>query len=159
MWAWYDANQMSTQPTAFHVGVVFIGAGVGGVLRYVLGGAVQRWWGEATPGWGAFPLGTVVVNVTGCLAIGVLGALLMGAAQGRETMRLALMVGVLGGYTTFSSFGRETLMLIDQGRWQLAVLNVVVSNAAGVLAVFAGHWLGGILAGVTGGAGGSGGGV
>lgn len=129
---------MDVPPTAIKFGVVFLGAGIGGVLRYGLGGVVQNWFGNASPSWASFPLGTLVVNVSGCFAIGVLATALTGPLMAREEVRLALLVGVLGGYTTFSSFGRETMALVHDGQWLFAGLNVLASNALGLAGVFAG---------------------
>lgn len=112
---------------------VFVGAGVGGVARYLLSAWLQ---GVAR---GAFPVGTLVVNVTGCLLIGLLAAGVMsGGVLSREDVRLGLVVGVLGGYTTMSSFGLETVRLIGEGRTWAAVAYVVLTNAAGLLAVWIG---------------------
>lgn len=108
---------------------VFLGAGLGGVLRFAVGGLLAG--GGA--GAGAFPVGTLVVNVTGCLAIGVLAPVLMS-----EPWKLFLMVGLLGGYTTFSAFGRETIDLISRGEIGRAAVYVVLSNALGLAAVWAG---------------------
>lgn len=132
---------MEPTPTALKIGVVFVGAGAGGVLRYWLGGLVQTWFGAHAPGWAAFPAGTVAVNVTGCFLIGVLAVALSGSLAAREEVRLALLMGLLGGYTTFSSFGLETIRLAQDDRWALAGANVVLSNVAALLAVFAGDRL------------------
>jgi CrcB protein len=114
--------------------LLLIGAGgaVGSVLRYLLG----QWVGHA----GGFPVATLLVNVTGCLAIGLAaGACRPGGAWPlREDVQLALMVGLLGGYTTFSTFGRETLGLIEAGRWGLAAGYVAASNVLGMGAVWVG---------------------
>ena len=112
--------------------LIFLGAGAGGVLRYWLGGWVQ---GVAGPG---FPVGTLVVNVTGCLAIGFLTTLFTGAGLVREEFRAAIIIGILGGYTTFSSFGRETMSLVANGQWTCAGLNVLLSNVLGLGAVWVG---------------------
>ncbi len=109
---------------------VFLGAGFGGVLRFSVGGLFAGG-GAGQPG--AFPVGTLVVNVTGCLAIGVLASMLTS-----EPWKLFLMVGVLGGYTTFSAFGRETIELISRGEVGRAAVYVVLSNALGLAAVWAG---------------------
>lgn len=130
---------MEASPALVKIGVVFLGAGAGGVLRYWLGALAQGWFRSAAPSWGSFPVGTIFVNVTGCLAIGILAALFAGPVLVREEVRLALIVGLLGGYTTFSAFGRETLWLIQRGEWAMAGLNVVISNVAGFLAVLLGH--------------------
>lgn len=108
---------------------VFLGAGLGGVLRFGVGGLFAG----GAAGVGAFPTGTLVVNVTGCLAIGVLAPLLTS-----EPWKLFLMVGVLGGYTTFSAFGRETIELISRGEVGRAAVYVLLSNALGLAAVWAG---------------------
>lgn len=112
---------------------VFVGAGAGGVLRYWLGGLVQGWWGAT------FPLGTLFVNVSGCLAIGFLATAFSGGVLIREELRVAVLIGILGGYTTFSSFGRETMALVADGQWLAAGGNVVLSNALCLAAVWVGH--------------------
>jgi len=117
--------------------LVFVGSGAGGLLRYALGGLLQTWWGPA------FPMGTMLVNISGCFAMGFLAAALGGQVPLREEYRLVLLVGVLGGYTTFSSFGRETIVLMEEGAWVRAGAYVLVSVIVGLAAV----WLGGVLAG------------
>jgi CrcB protein len=84
--------------------LIFVGSGLGGVLRYALGG-----WGQRLAD-GRFPLGTLIVNVSGCLLIRFLTAAFAGRVLIREEYRVALLIGVLGGYTTFSTFGLETLL-------------------------------------------------
>lgn len=119
--------------------LVFIGSGVGGVLRFLIAGFVQLWWDGRGPWAGYFPAGTLLVNVTGCFAIGVLAGLAKGPTfLMREDVRVALVLGVLGGYTTFSSFGRETIVLAAEGRWLQALTNVALSNGLGLLATWAG---------------------
>ena len=80
-----------------------------------------------------FPWGTAIVNVTGCLAMGLVAGLSSQGAMVPST-RLFLATGILGGYTTFSAFSRDTVMLAQQGRWGLsaayAVLSVVLSVGA-----------------------------
>jgi CrcB protein len=120
-----------------HALIIFVGAGVGGLLRYWIGGAIQNASG------GAFPLGTLVVNVSGCLAIGFLAAAFTGPWLVREEVRQGIIIGVLGGYTTFSSFGRETLALLQDRQWLAAGANVLLSNLLGLMAV----WIGWMLAG------------
>ena len=112
--------------------LVFLGSGVGGLLRYVLSGLIQSWWGPT------FPIGTLIVNVSGCLAIGFLAAMMTGPVIVREEYRIAILIGLLGGYTTFSSFGRETMALVNDREWLYAALNVVLSNLLGLVAVWAG---------------------
>lgn len=112
--------------------LIFIGAGVGGVMRYAIGGWVQ---GASGP---TFPLGTLVVNVSGCLAVGFLAGAFTGPVLIREEYRIALLVGLLGGFTTFSTFGKETMALAGDREWALAGLNVVLSVVLGLAGVWAG---------------------
>ena len=111
---------------------IFLGGGLGALARYELGGLVQRSAG------GFFPWGTLVVNATGCLAIGVLATLLEERSSLGPTWRLFLLVGVLGGYTTFSSFGLETWRLVESGDWLRAAGNAGGSVAIGLAAVAGG---------------------
>lgn len=88
----------------------------------------------------SFPVGTVVVNVTGCFLIGLLAALF--GPDGRflvsPLVRTTLLIGFLGGYTTFSSFSYQTITLLQDGEWLYAGLNVALSVALCLL----GTWLG-----------------
>ncbi len=112
------------------------GGGIGSVLRYLIAGWVQRLSG------GTFPVGTFSVNVLGCFLIGLLGAIVAGPHLIREEYRVAMFVGVLGGFTTFSTFGWETFTLTNDGDVLRAVVNVLVSTAFGLIAVWLGYRLG-----------------
>ena len=118
--------------------LIALGGAAGTSLRYAVSIALQK------PGGPHFPFSTLLINVSGCFAIGLLATLLGpgGAAPMREGHRLALLVGVLGGYTTFSAFGLETLGLLRAGMAGTAALYVTLSNLLGLLAV----WLGWRLA-------------
>ena len=118
--------------------LIALGGAAGAVARYWIAGLGQR----LTDG--SFPLGTLVVNLSGCLLVGFFGSLFSGPVIVREEYRFALMVGFLGGFTTFSTFGYETLALMSDREWWLAGVNLVVSNLAGLLAVWLGHraWVG-----------------
>jgi CrcB protein len=116
--------------------LIFLGAGLGGVLRYLLGSAIQTAWD--TP----FPVGTLAVNSLGCLAIGFLAAALTGPTWGDERLRAALIIGFLGGFTTFSAFGFETYRLLEGRHLALAAANILLSNTL----TLAGVWLGARLA-------------
>jgi CrcB protein len=112
---------------------IAVGGGAGAVLRYLVSGWAQR----MTPG--AFPLGTLTVNVVGCLVIGWLAGIFAGPAILRDGHRLGLLVGLLGGFTTFSSFGWETMKLLSEGRTGAALLNVGLANVLGLCAVWVGY--------------------
>lgn len=125
----------------FKITLIFVGSGLGGVARYTLAGFVQRL------GNGRFPIGTLAVNVLGCLLIGFLTSAFLGRILIREEYRIALTVGILGGFTTFSTFGMETFALLNDGQFTRAAANIVLSVGAGLGAVWFGYrtaewWLG-----------------
>jgi CrcB protein len=117
--------------------LIFLGAGCGGVLRFLLASAIQA---SAPPGTRWFPTGTLFVNATGCFAMGLIAAVLLGAHK--EGWRALLLIGLLGGYTTYSSFGREAVGLFSDGRPAAAALYILATNALAL----AGVWLGDRLA-------------
>lgn len=119
---------------------IAIGGAVGSLLRYFVGGVVQRWWLHTFPDW-YFPAGTIAVNVAGCLAIGFLSAVFAGPTVIREEYRFGLMVGLLGGFTTFSTFGLESFHLLSQGQRLAAGANVLASCGLGIAAVLVGYRL------------------
>jgi len=120
---------------------IAIGSAFGGVARFWLSGVVARLMGET------FPWGTLIVNVTGSLAIGIIAALT--GPDGRifmgSTTRLALMAGICGGYTTFSSFSLQTMSLFNDGEWLYGGANIAASVVLCLLAVWAGLMLGASL--------------
>jgi len=122
---------------AVEVAMTLIGAGFGAVLRYVIGG----WVGHRTGS--AFPWGTLVVNVSGCFALGFLE----GAAPGDGVLLFVLGRGVLAGFTTFSTLMLETLNLAVAGEHDRAFSNVVGSLALGLLALSVGLGVGTGMAG------------
>ncbi len=118
---------------------VGIGGALGSSLRYGANLLAQRHWPAA------FPWATLLVNVTGCFAIGLLAVLADERGSLGPNTRLFLLVGVLGGYTTFSSFGYETLSLAGAGHPGWALANVVGQVGLGLLAVWAGMAAGRVL--------------
>jgi CrcB protein len=119
----------------------FLAGGSGSLARYLLGDWVQRQETES------FPLGTLIVNVLGCLLIGFLAAAFSGRILIREEYRVMITVGFIGSFTTFSTFGLETFTLLDDGQVPRAMTNVVLSVGLGLLAVWLGYrlaqsWLG-----------------
>lgn len=134
----------STWPVIAKPALVFLGSGVGGLARYSLGGLIHSRVGTG------FPLGTLVVNISGCFAIGVLATMIDGpliAAAAKDHWRAALLVGVLGGFTTFSAFGRETFQLLSRGEHARAAAYVALSLFVSLLAVWLGALVGGRFAG------------
>jgi len=117
------------------VALVFVGGGLGSVLRYALATAVQR----GSPG--PFPSGTFAVNLLGSFAIGLVGALGLERAAISPEARVFLMVGLLGGFTTFSSLAWEALGLLSVRDVLRATLYVAGSVFLGLL----GAWLGRLL--------------
>ena len=111
--------------------VVFIGAGLGGVARYTLGGIIQQAAGTG------FPWGTVTINVTGSLLLGFLYVLLEGTAASPQ-WRALLGVGFCGGYTTFSTFSYETARLLESGDWERAAWYIAGSVFVSLVATFIG---------------------
>lgn len=108
--------------------LVFIGGGLGAVSRFLVTTALAGKLGN-------FPLGTLTANFFGSLLMG----LVVGILAGRfESVRLFIAVGFLGGFTTFSSFSAETLALIQGGQIFSAVVNIVVSVVAGLIACVVG---------------------
>jgi len=118
--------------------VVMLGGALGTGARFWASGLIAERAGEF------FPLGTLIVNITGSFAIGFLAA--FADPEGRFLLsprfREFFLVGVCGGYTTFSSFSLQTLDLIRDGDWFKACLNTLLSFACCLAAV----WLGRILA-------------
>lgn len=106
------------------------------MARYVAASAIMTRFG------GKFPLGTLVINVTGSFLIGFLMTLLTERFSLDPRWRLLLVVGFLGGYTTFSSLEWETYTAIREGGHWTGMLNVVSSIILGYVAV----WLGAMLA-------------
>jgi CrcB protein len=115
--------------------ILLVGAGgfIGSALRFIVSSWTQRSAFVA-----GFPLGTLVVNVLGCLLLGVLG----GLAEQRQLLepgvRLFLAVGVLGGFTTFSTFAFETVTLLQDADVGRAILNILLQVLLGCAAALLG---------------------
>ncbi len=120
--------------------LIFLGSGLGGVLRFILSSGIQRFFSE----W-FFPIGTFSVNMLGCLIIGVLAKLAEAKGLFQGDTRLFLFVGLLGGFTTFSSFGYETAQLLRDGQYLWAFANAFLQVALGLVLVFLGFILGSLL--------------
>ena len=114
--------------------VIFIalGSAVGGVTRFLLGTFVQARFGAA------FPVGTLLVNVSGALLLGFLFTFAIAAPSVSPEMRALLTTGFCGGYTTFSTFSHETITLIEDGDMARAAMYVTLS----IVLALVGVWLG-----------------
>ena len=115
--------------------ILLVGSGgfLGSVMRYLVGLGAQHLVRSS-----AFPYGTLVVNILGCLLIGFLG----GPAQHRDIFNpsIRLFSGILGGFTTFSTFGYDTFNLGRDVDLTIALLNVFLHIALGLGAVLLGFW-------------------
>lgn len=118
--------------------LISIGGGIGALMRHTSISLIHR---IINP---ILPIGTIIVNVTGCFAIGLLWGLFE-KFSAPMSLRIFVFVGILGGFTTFSSFGLETINLFRGGEMKLALLNILVSNFFGIAAVFLGFYLAEII--------------
>lgn len=114
--------------------LVGLGGFIGSVSRYMLGDLVHRLLDKPV-----FPYGTFVVNIFGCLLIGILGGLSESKNLFDTQTRMFLFIGLLGGFTTFSSFGFETFNLAKQGAHFHALTNVFLQIVLGLIAVSIGY--------------------
>ena len=113
---------------------VAFGGAAGSVLRYLVSLGMK---GVKLD----FPIATLLVNVTGCLLIGLF-VRVFSTAGSSPVVRAALTVGFCGGFTTFSTFSAEFITLVQGGRELRAVVYVVMSVTSGILATLLGMTLG-----------------
>jgi CrcB protein len=114
---------------------VALAGGLGAVARFVVDGLVR------TRASAAFPVGTVIVNVSGSFTLGLVTGLVLAHAA-PDGLRLVVGTGFLGGYTTFSTASFETVRLVEQRRVGLALLNAAGTLVGTVCVAAAGLWLG-----------------
>ena len=112
--------------------IVFIGAGIGGALRHGVNVAATRLFGFG------FPFGTLIVNVLGSFAMGLLAGYFAYRAGVPQHVRLFLTTGILGGFTTFSTFSLDAAVLVERHSFGAAAGYMIGSVAAGVVALFFG---------------------
>ena len=116
--------------------LIFLGSGVGGLLRYWTTTSVYLLFGKG------FPHGTLAVNVLGSFVMGILAIVIQSKFNLLELpLRGLFIVGLLGGYTTFSAFSMDTLGLIESGSYFLAALYILIS----VTLCLVGVWLGAVV--------------
>jgi len=114
--------------------LIAIGGAVGAVSRYSLAHLAINLFGKG------FPFGTLIANFVGSLLMGLLFGLVESGSLWPHA-RIALGVGFLGAFTTFSTFSLDTVLLIQQGDWQKAALNMLLNVGLSISAVFLGLWL------------------
>jgi fluoride exporter len=112
--------------------LIAIFGAIGTLARYGLQGVVQIRMG------GAFPYGTLLINLTGCFFLGLIGQFTLNRMVISPDWRMAIAVGFFGGYTTFSSFGWETAKMLEHGEWLRAATYVGTSVIFGLLLSVAG---------------------
>jgi len=117
---------------ALRIALIAILGAIGTLARYGLQGVVQTRLGST------FPYGTLLVNLSGCFLLGLIGQFTMNRMVISPDWRVAIAVGFFGGYTTFSSFGWETAKLLEEGAWLRASAYVGASVVTGLLLSVAG---------------------
>jgi CrcB protein len=115
---------------------IALGGAAGSLLRFWLSTSIQGRIGSV------FPMGTLAVNVLGCLMIGIVFAFLNQRYNSSEFVRAFLIIGLLGGFTTFSAFSMDTMILVNAGFWYRAMLNIILSVVVCLVAVVAGMSMG-----------------
>ena len=116
--------------------LVGLGGGVGSILRYLTSLLSHRSFGDK------FPFGTIIVNIVGCLIVGILIGLLSKINPADTNMKILLITGFCGGFTTFSALSAESFAMIESGNILTAILYIAGSIIIGLLAV----WLGLVIA-------------
>ncbi|KPF97423.1 protein CrcB [Rhodopseudomonas sp. AAP120] len=111
---------------------VFVGAGIGGLIRHYLNSFVVALFGTAFP-WGIF-----IINVTGSIAMGIIVELLALRVNAPQDIRLFITTGILGGYTTFSTFSLDAALLYERGQLGLSLLYVAGSVTVAIAGLFLG---------------------
>jgi CrcB protein len=111
---------------------IAFGSALGGAARYLFGGWIQDRAGAA------FPVGTLVINVTGSFLLGLLYRYAADSAAITPEVRAMLTIGICGGYTTFSTFSYETVRLLEEGEFGRAGLYIALSILLSVGAAFLG---------------------
>jgi CrcB protein len=117
--------------------LVGLGGFIGSILRYLLSGVAQGLFHTSR-----FPVGTVIVNLSGCFVIGLLSQLAESQGAFTELTRALVFAGVLGGYTTFSTLSNESLNLLRAGDVFLGLTNVGVQVIGGIVLAWFGRAVG-----------------
>ena len=115
--------------------MIALGGAAGAIARYQVAALIQA----RIPA--GFPWGTFIVNISGCLIMGVATILLTERLVTHPNWRFLIPIGFIGAYTTFSTFELETFRAVTEGSWLIGAANVVGSVLAGYVAL----WLGVVL--------------
>lgn len=117
-----------------HALLVGVGGAMGALLRYGVSGLVHRQFPQTL-----FPVGTLVVNLSGCLLIGIVAGLAESRQLFTAEMRVFVMIGILGGFTTFSAFGLESYAMLREANYAGLAGNIALQVCAGLALVWAGY--------------------
>ncbi len=112
--------------------IVFLGGGLGAAMRHGVNIASARAFGTG------FPYGTLLINITGSLLMGLVAAYFAFKGDASQHWRLFLTTGILGGYTTFSAFSLDAALLYERGEVGAAATYVLLSVALSIAGLFAG---------------------
>ena len=113
--------------------LVGLGGGVGSILRYLVSLLINKY------SLSAFPLATFIVNVSGCLLIGIFMGLSGKYIAFANDLKYLLIIGICGGYTTFSTFSAENMRLLENGNYFMFGLYTLGSVAVGLLVLWLGY--------------------
>lgn len=114
---------------------VFVGAGIGGILRHAVNSFIV---GMTTT---AMPIGIMAINISGSFLLGLFSGYFSFKGDDSGTWRLFLTTGLCGGYTTFSTFSQDTVLLIERGQPGMALLYAGLSVSMAIFGFFAGLWI------------------
>lgn len=117
---------------AFAFLLVFLGGGLGSILRHAVNEKGSALWGVN------YPWGTVFVNIVGSLAMGLIAGWFALRGHSGQLPRLFLTTGILGGFTTFSTFSLDSALLLERGDTWAGMAYIAGSVVVGILALFAG---------------------